>query len=60
MAVAIALYLAEPFGLIMLIYPGLVAVVYFNWQPIERVYWWFPWINGVVGFIAFWTLYFVR
>ena len=60
MAVAIALYLAGPFGLIMLIYPSLVVVVYFNWQPIERVYWWFPWINGIVGTCSFWAIYFVN
>lgn len=41
-------------GLITLIYPLIPLVLLF--QPsgtIRRVYWWFPYLNGLMGFLAF-------
>ncbi|NUC71122.1 prenyltransferase [Haloterrigena sp. SYSU A558-1] len=36
-------------GALMLVYPGLVAVIVTSSVAVDRAYWWFPAINTVVG-----------
>lgn len=44
----------SPFLAFSFIYPIIPAVLIFHEKySISRVYWWFPWINAVVGFLLF-------
>lgn len=39
---------------LLMLYPlASFAVYLFRKMPIEKVYWWFPYINGVMGFVLF-------
>ncbi|WP_425492162.1 prenyltransferase [Halovivax limisalsi] len=49
-AAAVAFGLVDPrFGLLLAVYPVLVAVVATRSVTVERAYWWFPAINTAVG-----------
>lgn len=45
--------------IVSLIYPFTVLYVIFN-KNVSRVYWWFPYINTIVGFLSFWILVFSK
>lgn len=55
-AALLALQLAGPIGLTLLVYPLLAIMTLFRLVPAERSYWWFPWINGLLGFVFFWYI----
>lgn len=41
-------------GLLMAVYPLLLGWMHVSRQSIRRTYWWFPWINAIVGGV--WTI----
>ena len=43
-------------GTISIIYPVLSLIPLLTKIPVEKQYWWYPYINGVGGFILFWIL----
>ncbi len=42
-----------PFVFVTLIYPALPVVIFFSKKDIERIYWYFPYLNSLLGFLAF-------
>lgn len=42
-----------PFGLLGLIYVGMVILTSLNLKKINTFYWYFPYINAAIGFVAF-------
>ena len=51
-ASAVAFWLLDPrAGALLALYPALVAVVALSRVGVDRAYWWFPGINGVVGMV---------
>ena len=45
-----------PASLFCIIYPGLIIYSWFRPSKIEKIYWLFPYINGLIGFCLFWLL----
>ena len=41
------------YGLITLIYPLMVIYTYFNIKKIDKIYWAYPYFNGIIGFLGF-------
>ena len=53
-AAAVLWYLiSEPVGLIALAYPAIAAALFGRPEMVERVYWLFPSLNAVMGFVLF-------
>ncbi len=46
----------QPFLIILAIYPVLPILVFTGKQSIEKVYWWFPFLNIGIGAIIFWWI----
>lgn len=45
-------------GVMSLIYPAIIVHILFNKSvSLQRVYWWFPYINTAFGFLAFWYFF---
>ena len=42
-----------PFGLITIIYPLLIIYTYFNIKKINEIYWIYPYVNAMMGFMGF-------
>jgi lycopene elongase/hydratase (dihydrobisanhydrobacterioruberin-forming) len=42
-----------PYGLVTIIYPFLGFISYFNLEEIGKIYWYFPYINGFIGFLGY-------
>lgn len=56
---AILMYTLGNWGVIGLVYPTLIGWIMINKTiSINNVYWWFPLINTIVGFFAFWYFLF--
>jgi len=54
----LAIWLGGPLFLLVLIYPVLpVAIRFHRNLSLTQVYWWFPWINAVLGAILFWKFF---
>ncbi len=47
-------------GLLAYIYPLTALVVFFRPNSIFRIYWWFPYINGLFGLLLFWVIAFSK
>lgn len=45
---------AFPLSLLLWIYPLLILGISITRANIERIYWWFPYITGTLGFISYW------
>lgn len=43
-------------SLLASVYPAVSLMLLFNPNRIHKVYWWFPYINGVIGLILFWSI----
>jgi lycopene elongase/hydratase (dihydrobisanhydrobacterioruberin-forming) len=43
-----------PFGLITAIYPLLGVYTFINIKKIEKIYWYYPYITAILGFLCFW------
>lgn len=45
-------------GVVTFIYPGLIIWLLINPQiAINKIYWWFPVVNTIIGFIGFWYFF---
>lgn len=53
----LSLYALGKFGIIAGIYPALAAYLLWSNKPAIKIYWFFPYINAVVGFVTFWYIY---
>ncbi|MFA9289204.1 MAG: prenyltransferase [Weeksellaceae bacterium] len=51
-AIIVAFY--SPFFVFILVYPFLTLRVIIGQLDLTGLYWRFPWINGIIGFILFW------
>jgi 4-hydroxybenzoate polyprenyltransferase len=47
-----------PFVFVALIYPALPLFIFFSKKDIERIYWYFPYLNSLIGFLAFFSFFF--
>jgi 4-hydroxybenzoate polyprenyltransferase len=41
------------FGFLGMVYPVLAFMLVLTGFDVSRVYWWFPWVNSVLGFVVF-------
>lgn len=55
-ASTITLINAPLIGVLSLIYPTLSLTILVRNLNVERLYWWYPYINGGAGFILFWLV----
>lgn len=55
-ATGVAFYFAEVLGILSLVYPLLTLLPLFDITVIDKQYWWYPYINGFLGFLLFWLL----
>jgi len=54
----LAIWLGGPLFVLVLIYPLIpLAVKYYSRVTLTKVYWWFPWINAVLGALLFWKFF---
>lgn len=44
----------SPIFIVTWIYPMITAAVYSRLLPLEKMYWYFPWIHAILGFLLFW------
>jgi lycopene elongase/hydratase (dihydrobisanhydrobacterioruberin-forming) len=42
-----------PYGLIALIYPLMVVYSFYKIKKIDEIYWYFPYVNAIIGFLGF-------
>lgn len=38
-------------GTLLAVYPILLVIIHIWRIPVDRAYWWYPWINGVIGMV---------
>lgn len=56
----LSLYTLGEFGIVAGIYPFLAAYLLWSNKPALKIYWFFPYINALMGFLAFWYIYLNR
>ena len=54
--IIIYLNLISPLNILFLIYPLIPLILLFKKGGAAKIYWYFPWINSLLGFIAFWYI----
>lgn len=47
-------FLAFPFGLLTVVYPLLGVYSFINLRKISKIYWYYPFVTGLLGFLFFW------
>lgn len=46
---------SAPIYKLALVYPALPLLIYFNKFSINKMYWYFPWITGILGTVIWWN-----
>lgn len=46
----------SPLNFIFLIYPLIPLILLLKGGKVAKLYWYFPWLNAALGFVAFWSI----